>query len=207
MQIYDEVYGKWIELSESAAAIYNTPHFQRLAKIKQLTPLHKYYAKAQHTRMDHCIGVAHAAKQLYQHLLTTSSSLPAKHRAVAKRYEICVEIAGLCHDLGHGPFSHIFERILKASSSSSINDDECSGAKHHEFNHEQCSVQLLKDVVESDANNVRTILQREAAIGPEQLELVYCMILGERDQYFVIRNKIYKNQKKIVGKFLIKNYG
>lgn len=50
--------------------------------------------------------------------------------------ELCVQIAGLCHDLGHGPFSHMFEEVL---------DHICPKKK---WKHEEASLKLFDKMME-----------------------------------------------------------
>jgi deoxynucleoside triphosphate triphosphohydrolase SAMHD1 len=53
------------------------------------------------------LGVAYLARCLASHLQRSQPELGITDRDVA-----CVEIAGLCHDLGHGPWSHVWDGIF-----------------------------------------------------------------------------------------------
>ncbi|KAF6743503.1 hypothetical protein DFP72DRAFT_932737, partial [Ephemerocybe angulata] len=81
--------------------------FQRLRDIKQLGTSSYVWPGATHTRFEHCIGVAHLARTLASRFKTNQPELGITNRDVA-----CVEIAGLCHDLGHGPWSHVWDGIF-----------------------------------------------------------------------------------------------
>ncbi|KAJ2926166.1 hypothetical protein H1R20_g10921, partial [Candolleomyces eurysporus] len=85
----------------------DTVPFQRLRDIKQLGTSSYVWPSASHTRFEHCLGVAYLARCLASHLQTNQPSLKITNRDVG-----CVEIAGLCHDLGHGPWSHVWDNIF-----------------------------------------------------------------------------------------------
>ena len=78
--------------------------FQRLKRIKQLGATSIVYPTAEHTRFSHSLGVYEVARRL----VTENTAIS---NALSEEEKIYVMIAGLCHDLGHGSFSHIFERI------------------------------------------------------------------------------------------------
>jgi HD superfamily phosphohydrolase len=63
---------------------------------------------ANHTRFEHSLGVAHLAKTLCERIRQAQPALQTTAKDV-----LCVELAGLFHDLGHGPFSHVFEDFVK----------------------------------------------------------------------------------------------
>ena len=88
-------------------AFIDTPEFQRLDRIAQLGGCRFVYPSATHSRKEHSIGVAHLAGKLVRHLRDVQRPC---HRGRRAR---CVELAGLIHDIGHGPFSHMFEHVLE----------------------------------------------------------------------------------------------
>ncbi|KAF8890397.1 hypothetical protein BD779DRAFT_1704306 [Infundibulicybe gibba] len=85
----------------------DTRQFQRLRAIKQLGTSYYVWIGASHNRFEHCIGVAHLARLMVEHLQQDQPELGITDREVA-----CVEIAGLCHDLGHGPWSHVWDSLF-----------------------------------------------------------------------------------------------
>jgi len=103
MEINDPIHD-FIGLTDVEAKIVNSGTYQRLRRIKQLSGGHFVYPSAEHTRFAHCIGVMHLAGRTGRHLL---SKLEMGDDVLQD-----VRVAGLLHDLGHGPFSHVFEESL-----------------------------------------------------------------------------------------------
>jgi HD superfamily phosphohydrolase len=95
----------FIRVYDHELEIIDNPIFQRLRRIRQLSGAHLTYPAAQHTRFEHSLGVMHIASQAGQAL---------KEKEILKSDDIeILRLAGLLHDIGHGPFSHLFEEILQ----------------------------------------------------------------------------------------------
>jgi len=81
---------------------------QRLRRIRQLGLTSFAYPGADHTRFSHALGVAHVMSRFIERMRHLHGDLPLHQRLNAERAED-VLAAALLHDLGHGPFSHLFE--------------------------------------------------------------------------------------------------
>ncbi|KAF9474925.1 HD-domain/PDEase-like protein [Pholiota conissans] len=97
----------YIPISPTLARFIDTKQFQRLRNIKQLGTTQYVWPGGSHTRFEHSLGVAHLARTMATHLQKSQRELGITDRDVD-----CVEIAGLCHDLGHGPWSHVWDGIF-----------------------------------------------------------------------------------------------
>jgi len=94
--IHCNVHGD-IEVSDAAIALIDTWEFQRLRQINQ-TGLAKFvFPGAVTTRFEHSLGTYYLTGKVLSHLGMDCSD---------PRYEL-IKLGGLCHDLGHGPFSHM----------------------------------------------------------------------------------------------------
>ncbi len=92
---------------ELTQRLIDTKVFQRLRRIKQLGLANFVYPGAEHTRFSHSLGAFHLAKKLV-------SQLSQNHPGIYEKLdEKAIPIAALCHDIGHGPFSHLFEKVIK----------------------------------------------------------------------------------------------
>src|SRR2546426_8410430 len=97
--INDTVHGT-IRLDTMVRDLMETLEIQRLSGIRQLGLTYLVFPGANHSRIEHCLGVSHVAGKLAE-----SVELPADDRKL-------VMAAGLLHDVGHGPFSHTLQHIL-----------------------------------------------------------------------------------------------
>uniref|UniRef100_A0A8C6U1F0 HD domain-containing protein n=1 Tax=Neogobius melanostomus TaxID=47308 RepID=A0A8C6U1F0_9GOBI len=102
----DPIHGH-MEFHPLLVKIIDTPQFQRLRNIKQLGGGYYVYPAASHNRFEHSLGVAHLAGEFVRSLKKNQPELLITDRDI-----LCVEIAGLCHDVGHGPFSHMFDGMF-----------------------------------------------------------------------------------------------
>ncbi|XP_059152281.1 deoxynucleoside triphosphate triphosphohydrolase SAMHD1-like [Physella acuta] len=107
MKVYNDPIHGHIEVNPACQAIIDTPIFQRLRFIKQLGMVYYVYPGAGHNRFEHSLGVYHLAGQFVRNLRQNQPELDITENDI-----LCVEIAALCHDLGHGPFSHVFDNLF-----------------------------------------------------------------------------------------------
>jgi HD superfamily phosphohydrolase len=104
-EITDPVH-KYIRFSQVEKQLIDSPAFQRLRRIRQLAGAHLVYPSAQHSRFEHSLGAMHIAGLAGETLLG---------KGVIDDAEVVqdLRLAALLHDIGHGPFSHLFEEVLE----------------------------------------------------------------------------------------------
>ena len=112
-----------IFVSPMAAKIIDTREFQRLRHIKQLGLCHFVYPAATHSRFEHSLGVYHLTAKMLEKIVQQYPNrkyhvpdFGDEPISLTDKMIECIKIAGLCHDIGHGPFSHIFDDELLKNS-------------------------------------------------------------------------------------------
>lgn len=143
-QYYDPVHG-YIPLTKLASHIIDTTEFKRLERLHQLGTCHYVFRGATHNRLEHSIGTYHLTNKLTQCIAERTDPTDLD-RWLSKIPELqdyyrredmktgffdpyvreLIKIAGLCHDLGHGPLSHVFDDVFLAHL------PDTHPTKHHE---------------------------------------------------------------------------
>jgi len=99
--IKDPIHG-YVRISQTERSVIDTEPLQRLRRIRQLAGSEFVYPAANHTRFEHAIGAMHLAGAL-------SETLPID---LSQHQQRQLRLAALLHDIGHGPFSHVFEPLM-----------------------------------------------------------------------------------------------
>ncbi|XP_067260337.1 deoxynucleoside triphosphate triphosphohydrolase SAMHD1-like [Chanodichthys erythropterus] len=155
----DPIHGQ-IELHLLLVKIIDTPQFQRLRYIKQLGGTYLVYPGATHTRFEHSIGVAYLAKEKQQDLEKKQKEL------ITDKDILCVQIAALCYNLGHGPFSYLFkDRFIPEVQSGQT------------WTHEVASVWLFLDIVEKN-EELKKELIKDHKLNQEDFIFIQELIKG-----------------------------
>ncbi|HZT35578.1 MAG TPA: HD domain-containing protein, partial [Nitrososphaera sp.] len=104
-EIADPIH-RYIKFSQAELDVIDFRIFQRLRRIRQLAGAHLVYPGAQHSRFEHSLGAMHLAGMAGETLLG---------KGYIDDAEVVEELrlAALLHDIGHGPFSHLFEEVLE----------------------------------------------------------------------------------------------
>jgi HD superfamily phosphohydrolase len=102
-EIKDPVHG-YVYITDAEKTIIDTSPMQRLRRLRQLAGSEYVYPGANHTRFEHCVGVMYLAGKVLEN--------PNISRIVNDEEAAVARIAALLHDVGHGPFSHVFEHLL-----------------------------------------------------------------------------------------------
>ncbi|KAJ7683564.1 hypothetical protein B0H17DRAFT_1205071 [Mycena rosella] len=153
--IKDQIHD-YIPISPLLSSVLDTKQFQRLRNIKQLGTSYYVWPGASHNRFEHCLGVAYLARSMAEHLLYTQPELGITARDVD-----CVQIAGLCHDLGHGPWSHVWDGLFIPSV-----------APTKKWKHEDASKMMFKFM--SETNNIN--------LPEKDVQFILALIDGEPTQ-------------------------
>jgi len=150
----DPIHGH-IEIPFHCNQFIDTPQFQRLRDVKQLGLTYYVYMGATHNRFEHSIGVCYLAGKMLKHLHDRQPELKISSNDLK-----IIQLAGLCHDLGHGPFSHAFEHWLANIGIS--------------FQHENMSVKMLNYLIDDNAIDIPS----------EDIHFVEDLILGNALQKY-----------------------
>jgi HD superfamily phosphohydrolase len=163
-QIYDPIHG-FISITPLMQNFIDTSEFQRLRDLKQLGATYFVFPSATHTRFEHSLGVSHLAGLTMSSLKNTQPELGITEKDIE-----LTRIAGLLHDIGHGPFSHLYDHYVKEPT---------------EPEHEERGIEIIKNMVE----------KYEINITKDELNKVINMIDPDKNNkklwmYQIVANKI-----------------
>jgi len=127
--IKDPIYG-YIRLTAVEKTIIDTLAVQRLRRIRQLAGAEYVYPAANHTRFEHVLGAMYLAGAVVDNLPVQLSEFEKQK----------VRLAALLHDVGHAPFSHLFEPLL---------------LKYLNRNHEEMSTWIIAE------SNLADVIRKE----------------------------------------------
>lgn len=146
-EIRDPVHG-YVKMTEVERELVDSPFIQRLRRIHQLAGAYLVYPGAIHSRFEHVVGTMQVAGQIAESL--------ARASYMDKDVVQEVRIAGLLHDVGHGPFSHMYEEVLTG---------------RREKSHEDISQRIIKETTIGDIlekNGFSSKKMSEFAVGRQK---------------------------------------
>ena len=166
-RVITDVIHRSITLHPLCVQIVDTPEFQRLRGISQLGTVQWVFPCARHDRFQHALGVSHLASEWARQFQREQPELKITDQEV-----LCVTVAGLVHDLGHGPFSHFWEgSFLPAVAAADPSTKAFMPPKHEEI-----SCRLLDRLLEGiDLSPWLEV--------PLHTELIKALVRGEPDAY------------------------
>ncbi len=176
----------FIRVYDHELKIIDNPIFQRLRRIRQLSGAHLTYPAAQHTRFEHSLGVMHIASQAGKAL---------NEKGILKSDDIdLLRLAGLLHDIGHGPFSHLFEEVIQQKKFS-----------HEDFGKEIILKSEIGDILSKNGYDKKLVTK--IAFGDSKLQYMNEIISGAlsadmmdyllRDGYFTGAEHAQIDHKRI----------
>src|SRR5205814_3670268 len=124
--------------------LLNTVEIQRLRRIRQLGMASLAYPGADHSRYSHSLGVMETARKIIEQL--------RRSFYINEEQETICLSAALLHDLGHGPFSHVFERV--------------TGIHHEDLTH--------RVIVDPDSEVNRVLAEHDPALPQKIIEFLNC---------------------------------
>lgn len=179
-RVLDNVHG-FISYTETEERIMNTSLFKRLQSIKQLSIVNWVFPGSEHTRYIHSLGVMYIADKIALQL-----KLSNQERKI-------VRLAGLLHDIGHYPLSHVGENPYKRNLENFSDDSFCR--KHNEY------VKFRIDHMESEINSQ----YMEASTGCHHEKMGAHIVCSNNEIKSIIINECGENAPDIIADMIIGN--
>jgi uncharacterized protein len=109
-------------------ALLQTAPVQRLRRIKQLGFSEFVYPGASHKRLSHSLGAMQMARRMLESFEKRDAIDQSAEHSL---WRLATMAAALLHDIGHGPYSHVFEELSESRGS--------------EIGHEQYTLAMIED--------------------------------------------------------------
>jgi HD superfamily phosphohydrolase len=161
-----------VEGEDTERDVIDTPWVQRLRRIFQLQSARWVYPSAEHTRFQHSLGTLYIAGAFSEQLYPSLSRIDQADVPSSFYIEELLRLAGLLHDIGHGPFCHFF-------------DDQY--LTRFKTNHEEIGQHIIREKVAPILKRIRRSprgpFKRGESINPEQIA-------------FLIKRPLKKEERK-----------
>ena len=182
-EVRDPIHSR-ISFNELERRVIDHPFVQRLRQIHQLSLVLSYvYPGATHDRFSHALGTMHLAGRLAGRVRSSMehAELKLEERTWEELKQV-MRLAGLLHDVGHGPFSHSSEEVFPSLTDLPLNNAWWKEGKRpfRKAKHEDYSVLLIQALAEEGvlpetmAQDIASLVHAEVVPSPwfEDLEYV-----------------------------------
>ncbi|MFH1047218.1 MAG: HD domain-containing protein [Patescibacteria group bacterium] len=175
-EIRDPIHGT-ISFSERERQIVDHKYMQRLRHIRQLGLSYLVYPGATHDRFSHCVGAMHVVSRIWDRVVETSGEVLRQHFEDfdLQYFRRILRLAGLLHDVGHPPLSHVSERFMPPMSELDLPDGWFSERQpNRQAKHEDYSVLLIAALSKSknspltrdEAQDIASLIHHDVTPSP-----------------------------------------
>jgi uncharacterized protein len=183
LEVRDPIHG-FVYREPEERDVMDTCIFQRLRRLRQLALASLVYPGATHSRFEHSVGAFHLAGKIAGAL-----DIDASETRLLK-------LAALLHDIGHGPFSHVAEPILKRHSDKKKLGDQVAESKVHEL----ISWQIISTDKElarliSDKHREQIVGLLKGTWGPSYLQEIVSGPVDADKQDYLLRDSLFSGVK------------